>query len=139
MTWTSLRSGMASSGVRVSAQIAPAIPNTVRMITKKALRALASIIRSSRNGLAAPGTLESCVLVGVGSDIESPGFQRALHLRFRINEEVRAADNPLAFLQPGLEFVCFTVFAAQLNKSRFEFAFSSVNKGNVAQASRQNG
>src|SRR6266496_4701328 len=40
---------MASSGVLVSAHIPPAMPNTERMMTRKALRALASMMRSSRS------------------------------------------------------------------------------------------
>src|SRR5258707_10702930 len=48
MPCTSLRSGMASSGVLFSAQMPPAMPKTARMIMRKALRELASMMRSMR-------------------------------------------------------------------------------------------
>src|SRR5947207_10902473 len=49
MTCTSLKSGMASSGVFVSAQMPPAMPKTTRMMMRKAFRELDSMMRSSRN------------------------------------------------------------------------------------------
>src|SRR5438270_6333355 len=67
ITWTSLRSGMASSGVRPSAQIAAAMAKRVRMRTRKGLRALASMTRSSKKGgvgdSANRGVGESAMLV----------------------------------------------------------------------------
>src|SRR5258708_7525049 len=117
MTCTSLRSGMASKGVRVSAQIAPAMPKMVRMITKKALRALASMTRSSRKGLGGTGLLDGWITGLVGSDIRLPGFESALDLCFGINEEIRAGDNSLAFLHSRLHFVDVTVFAAEFDET----------------------
>src|SRR6516225_6240636 len=123
---------MASSGVRVSAHTAPAIPKTVRMRTKKVLRALASMIRSSRNGFGWASARE-CSGGAVGSAIVSPGLEGALHLCFRVDEEVGAVDHALALVQSGFEFVDFAIFPAELEEAGFEFAFAFVDEGDVAQ------
>src|SRR2546421_6613389 len=128
MTWTSLRSGMASSGVRLSAQIAPAMPNAVRMRTRNGLRALASMIFSRRNGFAWTGAMESWSFGVMGSGIGSPGFEGALNLRFGVNQEVGAVDNALAIRQPGLEFVNVAVLAAKFEEAWFEFAVAFVHE-----------
>src|SRR6266478_4168518 len=78
MTCTSLRSGMASSGVFVSAQTPPAMPNTVRVTTRKAFLALASMMRSRRKDSARDG--ESACR-GVGDSV--PRFADASSSCFR--------------------------------------------------------
>src|SRR5438067_388802 len=73
MTWTSLRSGMASNGVRVSAQTAPAMPKRVRMRTRKGLRALASITRSMIRGRVG---VSECRSVGDSEGVGESGNRR---------------------------------------------------------------
>src|SRR5260370_38524514 len=104
MTCTSLWSGMASSGVRLSAQIPPATPKTLRMMTRNGLRALASIMRSSRNGF-------FCVIADVERLAASmrlfplalPGLKRALHLRFGVEWEVGTGDDAPGCVYAGFD------------------------------------
>src|SRR5262245_18938105 len=118
MTCTSLRSGIASSGVLVSAQIPPAIPNTTRMMMRNALRALDSMMRSRRNSFLRSEGAAAEAGVGVSMCFlpwALPGFQCALHLCLRVNKEVAARDDALGFLQTGLHLVEVAVFATQFN------------------------
>src|SRR6266403_4160145 len=140
MTCTSLWSGMASSGVRVSAQIPPATPKTLRMMTRNGLRALASIMRSSRNGF-------FCVIADVEPVAVSmrlfplalPGLKRALHLRFGVDEEVGTGDDALGFVEAGFDLVVIAELAAQLDKARLQSTLAFVHENDIPLAGGQHG
>src|SRR5258706_14051298 len=102
MTCTSLRSGIASSGVLYNPQMPAAMAEIVRMPIRNLFRALASMTFSRNVGGGG--------IVGVGS-ITSPRFQRPLYFGFGINQEVRAAHDPFTVLQPSLDRVVGSVFA----------------------------
>src|SRR6267142_5557097 len=96
---------MASRGVRVSAQISPAMPKTVRMRTKNVLRALASMMRSSRNAFAGGEVLESWSFGVVGSGIGLPGLEGSLDFGFGVDQEIGAGDNALALFEARLDLI----------------------------------
>src|SRR5260370_25281906 len=140
MTCTSVWSGMASSGVRVSAQIPPATPKTLRMMTRNGLRALASIMRSSRNGFF--GVIADVELVSVSMrlfPLALPGLKRALHLRFGVDEEVGTSDDALGFVAAGFDLIVIAELAAQLDAARLESTLAFVHEKHMARARRQHG
>src|SRR5216684_1554119 len=113
MTCTSLRSGIASSGVCTSAQTPPRMPKIVRIITRNGFRALASMMRSRigrRVGVSAcrgVGESPGPAFVSVSRDssgiviLPSPRLQRPLDLGLGVDEEVGAGDNAFGFFQSG--------------------------------------
>src|SRR5437016_1715987 len=126
ITCTSLRSGMASRGVRISAQMAAPMPKSVSRMTRKGLRALVSMIRSSSgvecrasergacSGIGAIGESEGITIqfaifvVSVSLHVPtlltlpSPLLQRPLNLGLGVNQEICAGDHALAFGEAGV-------------------------------------
>src|SRR5580693_3240068 len=132
MTWTSLRSGMASRGVLFNAHKPAATPKIVSMKTKKTLRALASMMRSSRKGLRS-------VAMAEGVSIGLPRFQCALNLSLGIDQKICACDDTFVFLQAGFDFVEIAVLAAKVDEARLDLSFAFVHEGNIVQAGWQDG
>src|SRR6266446_8542881 len=145
MTCTSLRSGMASSGVCSSAQRPPAMPKIVRMRTRNGFRALASMMRSRSRGRVGVsvcrriGESPSPAFVSVSRDssgidilpvarLLSPRLQCPLYLGLGVDEEVGAGDNPFGFLQPGNDRVIVDRLPAQFHQPRFQFAFALIDE-----------
>ena len=102
------------------------MPKIVKMTTRNALRALASMMRSSRKGL---GDTE--FVVHSVRSLRSPRFQRALHLGFGINQKIGAVDDPFIFFQTGLHFKEIAIFAAKFDKARLQSAAAFVHKNYV--------
>src|SRR5437867_2244379 len=126
---------MASSGVLVSAQMPPAIPNTTRIITRNAFRALVSMMRSSRNCFLGSG---DGLVAGVSiSALWLPGLDRALHLSFGVHQEISAGHDAFAFLEAGSDLVEFAVLSTQFDVARLQLAFALVDEHDVVSAGGQ--
>src|SRR5437867_11014455 len=97
----------------------------VRMTIRNLLRALASITLSSSAGGGDAGFAEEVVSISL------PRFERALHFRFSVDEEIRAADNALALFQPRFHGVVRAVFAGKLNKARLKVAVALIHENVV--------
>src|SRR2546428_9415234 len=89
-----------------------------KMTTRNLFFALASMMRSISVG---EGVLE-CWSVGVLFSITpslpspvTPFFERALHFRFGVDQEVCARDDALVFLQATLHLVDVAVLGAELD------------------------
>src|SRR5260370_37442656 len=146
MTCTSLRAGMASSGVCTSAQPPPRMPKIVRIITRNGFRALASMMRSSKRGRVGVSVCRrvgeslcpAFVSVSRGPSgiviLPSPRLQRPLDLGLGVDEEVGAGDNAFGFFQPGNDRVIVDVLPAQLDQPRFQFAFALIDEADVVLA-----
>src|SRR5437762_1324555 len=136
---------MASSGVCTSAQMPPAMAKSVRTITRNWLRALASITRSmsdvergsvgasERGASGGPGVGGGSVLICLICALSrSPRLHRALHLRFRVDQEIGAGDHSLAFAQAAPDFIIAAEFTAKLHKTRLQPALAFVHEHQVA-------
>src|SRR5207302_5920474 len=132
---------MASSGVWVSAQMPPATPKTVRMRIRNALRALASMMRSTSVGVLECWSVGVWVALIIPSLLRSitPVLQRALHLGFGVDQEVGAGNNSLPFLESGRHRVVIAVFPPEFDETRLQHAFTFVHEDHVAFAGGQDG
>src|SRR6267143_738267 len=124
---------MASSGVCVSAQMPPATPNTVKMRIRNALRALASMMRSTSVGVLECWSVGVWVALIIPSLLRSitPVLQRALHFGFGVDQEVGAGNNSLPFLQSRRHRVVVTIFSAELDETRLQLACAFAHKAHV--------
>src|SRR2546427_4110029 len=133
MTCTSLRSGIASSGVLYNPHIPPAMAKIVRMMIRNLLRALASMTLSSSAGGGDAGCAEEVVSISL------PRFQCALNLRFGINQEIRTAHHAVALFEPRFHGVVRAVFAGKLDKPRLEVAVALIHENVVLLTGRHYG
>src|SRR5512140_2351235 len=114
MTWTSERSGIASSGMCVTEYQAPASANIVATKTIIRLRAQKSIIAciiKSGFSLSVPGMFAH----GLGSTHTG---NRGLEPAFRINQKIGAGEDSFTLVQAGENFHQFAGGAADSHRAR---------------------
>src|SRR5438874_908502 len=132
---------MASSGVCVSAQMPPAMPNSVRIRIRNALRALASMMRSTSFGAPECWSVEVSVSIITPSLLGSltPILHSALHFGLGVDEEVGAGNNTLALLQSSRYRVVIAIFASEIDETRLQPAFAFVHENRTALAGGHDG